>query len=193
MSRPGSLCAILTVMTLLNTGTALSLRCGNDLVSNGDAKIDVLAKCGTPMLQTGWDEWQLESDASGRRRVTTRVEEWTYNFGPNDFLYYLRFENGRLTGERTGSYGSTSGATASTCRNGQLLAVGDSMAEVLLKCGEPVLKENREDRITAGDRSRRLSVVIDEWTYNFGPNHFLYFVTFENGRVAALRTGGYGY
>ncbi|HEY5974410.1 MAG TPA: DUF2845 domain-containing protein [Geobacteraceae bacterium] len=29
-------------------------------------------------------------------RVAT-VEEWTYNFGPNEFMYLVRFVNGRVT------------------------------------------------------------------------------------------------
>ena len=33
------------------------------------------------------------------------VEEWEYNFGTNRFLYYLRFENGKLMRITVGDYG----------------------------------------------------------------------------------------
>lgn len=186
----------LAIGALVNTGSALALRCGNQLVTIGDSKVEVLAKCGEPMLKDQREEWREEVDGTTKRRVTTTVDEWTYNFGPGEFVQFLRFENGRVVEVTSGAYGSTTGATADRCRHGQLLAVGDSFAEVLLKCGEPVLQERREDRIIEtgeGAVKRRESVMVDDWTYNFGPQYFLYFVRFENGRIKELRTGGYGY
>ncbi len=36
-------------------------------------------------------------------------------------------------------------------------------------------------------------VTIEEWTYNLGPNRFLRILTFRNGVLANIKTGGYGY
>ena len=38
-------------------------------------------------------------------REMIMVEEWEYNFGTNRFLYYLRFENGKLIRITVGDYG----------------------------------------------------------------------------------------
>lgn len=183
--------ALIASLNLLNVSTALALRCGDQLVSVGDSKVEVIAKCGEPMLKTQRDEVVEETDDASKLRVTIIIDEWTFNLGPNEFLYFLRFENGKLADIRSGGYGSLKEPTTDSCRHGQLLSVGDSFVEALLKCGEPVLKESREDKII--EPTRRVSVVIDDWTYNFGPDHFLYFVRFENGRIKQISTGSYGY
>jgi hypothetical protein len=36
-------------------------------------------------------------------------------------------------------------------------------------------------------------VVIEEWTFNFGPQHLMRVVRLENGYVADVKTLGYGY
>jgi hypothetical protein len=82
----------LTISGVLTAVDAYGLRCGNDLVDVGDSKIDVLAKCGEPVVR---DEW-YEEESFRRSSVSIRVEEWTYNFGPTRFIYFLKFKNGRL-------------------------------------------------------------------------------------------------
>jgi hypothetical protein len=80
--------------------------CGERIISVGDAKTDVLAKCGEP----AWTESRQESlsekfDDGQARKVFVTVEEWTYNFGPNRFLRIFTFRNGKLSDIRTGGYG----------------------------------------------------------------------------------------
>lgn len=188
--------AIIAIINSLSAGAALALRCGDHLVSIGDSKVEVGAKCGEPMLRSQHNEWVEEMDGASKRRITKSIDDWTFNFGPTDFIYFLRFENGKLADLRSGGYGSAKGSSVDSCRHGQLLSVGDSMGEAFLKCGEPVLKEQREDKIIEAVNNktkRRESVVIDDWTYNFGTNNFLYFLRFENGRIKEITTGGYGY
>jgi hypothetical protein len=40
---------------------------------------------------------------------------------------------------------------------------------------------------------KRSVINIEEWTYNFGPRRFLYFITLENGKVVRVEEGGYGF
>lgn len=55
-----------------------------------------------------------------------------------------------------------------------------------MKCGEPILIETfGKEHIT--------SPISEEWTYNFGPGKFLYFVKFRHGRVIDTEYGDYGY
>jgi hypothetical protein len=89
---------------------------------------------------------------------------------------------------------------------GRVVDVGDHMAEVQSKCGEPDFVTQRiEKRIVRRTfkvqrgpveewvtEEVQVDVPLDEWTYDFGPNTFLRFVTFENSRIIDVRTGQYG-
>jgi hypothetical protein len=78
-------------------------------------------------------------------------------------------------------------------------------------CGEPAATDRRvvtrterrrvsapcfkgPDGVVRCDRVEEytVDVVIDEWTYDFGPRRFVHYVTFENGKLVKISTGGYG-
>jgi hypothetical protein len=79
--------------------------CTEQLVSVGDSKTDVLARCGEPSLKDSHVEESRERQGDTERRVLVTVEEWTYNLGPTRFVRILTFRNSRLTDIRTGNYG----------------------------------------------------------------------------------------
>jgi hypothetical protein len=100
-------------------------------------------------------------------------------------------------------------AFAQRCGN-KLVNVGDSSSKVLEYCGSPTWQDSwEEERLerpyaypfsNSGNfvtgRSSIATVVhvtIEEWTYNFGPAHFMRILTFENGRVVNIKTGNYGF
>lgn len=65
---------------------AESLFCGNSLISPGDTKVDVLEKCGQPLLieiLSGSDE--------------QKIEQWFYRTGPRKFQRLLTFKGFKLT------------------------------------------------------------------------------------------------
>lgn len=64
-----------------------SMRCESGIVERGDAKYAVQDKCGKP---TGVDKGD---------------DLWIYDFGPERFVYYLTFLEGRLNRIQTGGYG----------------------------------------------------------------------------------------
>ena len=97
-----------------------TLICGNYVISMGARQSDVARKCGEPTYVQSWDEERIKLDyyqnipAQTPEELSERpfllreyvpVEEWTYNFGPTRFIYYLRFENGRLRRITSGDYG----------------------------------------------------------------------------------------
>lgn len=104
-----------------------SMRCGAKLVSTGDTKYQVMAKCGAPVYKEVRYEKRIRRDfyrdlfrerdllRYERERNLYRepllveelveIEEWTYNLGPASFIRYLIFENGRLADIITGDYG----------------------------------------------------------------------------------------
>jgi len=85
-------------------------RCDPGMLHEGDAKLDVLARCGEPATVDTWDEARGafvvgEPGVAAAESVTIRVEVWTYDLGPNQFVRFVRMENGRVTGVSTGTYG----------------------------------------------------------------------------------------
>jgi hypothetical protein len=76
-----------------------------------------------------------------------------------------------------------------------IVSLNDTMPEVIGKCGPPVFQDRRDQLRSYGDRHGRSyeNVTVDEWTYNFGPQEFMYLVTFNNGRVARIESLDKGY
>jgi hypothetical protein len=103
-----TLVAIL-MLVLGMAGDLFAFRCGSGLVEKGDRKIEVLKKCGEP---ASVDEWEaIRRTPASRFGLRTsglekvRVEEWTYNFGPQRFLQIYQFENGQVVEMKFGDYG----------------------------------------------------------------------------------------
>jgi Protein of unknown function (DUF2845) len=84
--------------------------------------------------------------------------------------------------------------------DGNVVSLGDIKFEVVSKCGEPAFKETRqkEREVVVFNQGKgtfeslRVTVTIDEWTYNFGPGGFLYVVTLEDGKVVSIESAGFG-
>ena len=96
----------------------------------------------------------------------------------------------------------------------RLVSRGDPAAKVRSFCGEPTGIQERviyrsgptrppvtgvlppgspdRDELAAYDRSL-VQVVVQEWTYNFGPRKLMRLVRFENGFVVEVESIGYGF
>lgn len=181
---------------LLGTGTALGLPCSGQSFSMAETKEEVAAKCGEAMYKEQRHVREEEITGKGPRRATTTcIDEWAYNFGPDEQMQSFRFENGRLVEIRNIGYGRRQDDMDDTCRNGELLAVGDSSLEVFLKCGEPIAKEILTDKTVesaSGGTKRRTTVAVVEWTYRYGPETPGYTLRIENGQVTDIRTRAFG-
>lgn len=157
---------------------------------------------------------RLTSQESTQETKTEYIEEWTYNFGPNRFIQFLTFTNDRLTAIEAGSYGFKGDFPTDfdKTRCGDLVRKADRKIEVIIKCGEPAFESTRtEEKSTSkidskkvGDRKivinksteyqeDKFFLTITKWSFNFGPNYFLQFITFENGKVIKSEHGDYGY
>lgn len=100
-----------------------SMRCGNRLVSKGDALYAVRATCGEPDHAERYVEYRTEryrvrvdcqrskngqdvcSEVWSERTVEVPIDRLTYDFGRNRFVSYLMFEFGSLVRVDSGSYG----------------------------------------------------------------------------------------
>jgi uncharacterized protein DUF2845 len=106
----------------------------------------------------------------------------------------------------------SSNASTDGMRCGQrLISTGDTLYAVRNVCGEPSASDRRvvqrtgkrrvsgpcfkdRDGAVRCDRVEEYTVeiVIDEWTYDFGPRRFVHYLTFEDGKLIKVATGGYG-
>jgi hypothetical protein len=80
--------------------------------------------------------------------------------------------------------------------DGQIVSVGDTAGEVISKCGQPAYVFQHEQKIVEEDyaASRIITTnIIDDWTFNFGPDRFQYRVLLKNGRVSEIESLDYGY
>ena len=85
---------------------ASARRCDSGEMRAGVSQYEILQRCGEPAFKDSRQVEQLTSADEGTNRLTIkRVDEWTYNFGPNKFLRILKFENGDLVEVETGDRG----------------------------------------------------------------------------------------
>ena len=81
----------------------------------------------------------------------------------------------------------------------RIITRGDHADKILHYCGEPASVQTRIVQmpfVTDDWRRYRGSieeVLVEEWTYNFGPRYLMRVVRLENGFVAEIRSLGYGY
>lgn len=95
----------LTVLLLLHVDVAWALRCNRQLVSEGDYTMQVVQKSGEPdyterrveyrgtrLRGSGWNPPGLAFETL----IPVNIDEWIYNFSPQQFVQLLVFQNGRL-------------------------------------------------------------------------------------------------
>ncbi|MCK9418482.1 MAG: DUF2845 domain-containing protein [Nitrospirae bacterium] len=189
-------CMILFVLSSFLHSTAFAFRCGDGIVSTGDSKAEVIMKCGEPAAKEARTEELVERiDADRKQRTTVIIDEWTYNPGPSAFIRILTFTNNKLTDIKETVYGSVEPISINASCDEQSPIIGDTKAEVRIKCGEPFWKDSREEEVIGtieGSKKKKVIIVVDEWIYNFGPNRFVRIYQFKNGKLVDIRTGGYG-
>ncbi len=69
----------------------------------------------------------------------------------------------------------------------KLIDLGQSTYDVRSRCREPDAQTQRTDMTLDGH-----SIVIDEWTFDFGPHYLIRKLRFENDRLVRVFDGKYG-
>ena len=89
-------------------------------------------------------------------------------------------------------------AHALTCGS-RVISKGDDVSKLLEFCGEPAsVQSHRIDRTPIDSNGRVYrgfteEVLVEEWTYNFGPYQLMVKIRLDNGVVADIKYLGYGY
>jgi hypothetical protein len=88
----------------------------------------------------------------------------------------------------------------------QIVSTGDTLYTVRSRCGEPAFATQRTERrrqrvwvdgacgstVCGRMEERSVPIVVDQWTYDFGPDRFVQTLTFEQGFVVSVVSGRYG-
>ena len=81
----------------------------------------------------------------------------------------------------------------------RVIGRGDDAAKLLEFCGEPASVQTRHIDRTPIDANGRVyrgfteEVLVEEWTYNFGPYRLMVKIRLDNGVVTDIKYLGYGY
>jgi hypothetical protein len=104
---------LIIALGLLASSPAFAFRCGTKIVSEGDTRSEVAAKCGEPddvvtqksvfrrpVIWTGGRPYYIGDDF-----IEIPVENWVYNLGPNKLMQRVRFEGGVVVEIESLGYG----------------------------------------------------------------------------------------
>jgi len=173
---------LVAAFALTPAASADSMRCGRNLVGTGDRMFLVRDLCGEPDIKV-----TLHSVYTIDFGFLPYDEEWQYNFGPQKFMRFLRFRNGRLTSIQTGPHGFIT--PSGKCKPFEI-SEGLPILELLNRCGEPMLVERRiaeyEYRLGPTGPFFPAGTPVEDWIYDFGRNQFYRIVTVIDGRVIEI-------
>jgi hypothetical protein len=82
-----------------------TMMCSGGIVSLGDTMGQVTNKCGQPAFSSQRESRKTDRAYGGITRITTTIDDWQYNFGPNQFQYRIVFEGGRVSKIESLDYG----------------------------------------------------------------------------------------
>ncbi len=72
-------------------------------LNRGMTKFELLTRCGEPDYRD--TRWQVSPGFRSHAGAASRVEEWVYNFGPNQFIRHVRIVDGRIADVQLGDRG----------------------------------------------------------------------------------------
>jgi hypothetical protein len=193
--RGGFVTPVLSLLLLFQAGNVFGAPCRGHLVNTGEGMAEVVDQCGEATMKERRLVTVEVIDEQGTTKTATAIDEWTYDLGPEEPAQTYRFENGILAEIRSNGYGRSRDLRIDPCRNGEVLAVGDTTADAYLKCGDPLARERLKDKLVEteeGGKKYRTFLPVMEWTYRFGPDAPGYTVTFENGASVKIRPREFG-
>jgi hypothetical protein len=98
--------AIIVAFSLMTVAEpASALRCSGKIIDNGKTKAEVREFCGEPTCTR--KPGTVFVNKSGIYVPMAADEEWVYNFGPGQFVQFIRFYYGKVVFIESGGYGWT--------------------------------------------------------------------------------------
>ncbi len=187
---------IAIVFFVASYSAASSFRCNGRVVSEGDAKYDVLMRCQQPYLSDTTEKEIIKKvTPSEWRKYQVKRENWLYNYGPSNLMRLMVFENEKLMEIRSLGYGYMDGDIGRYAGDSSKLTIGMTSVEVLMHWGRPSYRSDRnEERIIKVDDNNYMKtyVTVSDWIYNLGQNRLTKTLVFEAGELVEVKDGNYG-
>lgn len=190
---PRFLLVLLLAAATFRVSAGDTMRCGSRLIGVEARAAEVLSACGEPAFR---DVFTYPGVAAPGE--IAGVEQWTYNFGPNQLLRILKMRDGQVIDIETDGYGFSS-AGDGRCDQSEF-QVGLSKYRLLQACGAPFTRRTLGYVPSLADRGYHgrhryfpTEVYREEWVYNLGSRYFLKVVTLEDGAVADVENGDRGF
>lgn len=166
---------------MLIAPAALALRCNGEVIDEGAAAFTVRNACGPPDHVTLlYDPGDDESGA----------ELWYYDFGDGRLTRQLRFRFGELRRITTVDADISLSGDAGSCQPTQIFN-GMTSYQLLARCGEPVQREGRYERVAvsrSGHRYGYRKAWVEIWYYDFDDGYIDRQVRLVDGRVTSVDT-----
>ena len=151
---------------------AEALRCGRNLVKEGDPVSRAVRYCPEPFWVERWEAPGPLPVPGGFGYqpypvVTDAFEAWYINFGPRKLMRRLLFRNGYLQQEQTLDYGF-SRLPVNDCSALDLEQAGDTIGSVYAHCGPPDHEYSYPHTINTGrpgTLGQAITVYRYVWTY----------------------------
>ena len=98
--------AALFIFFIVISHQAQALRCGNEVIVEGDRQDKLLKYCGKPAQKINAKIAGYKfTNSKQRAKKVKKIEKWFYNFGANDLYYIVYLEKGRVVAIETDGYG----------------------------------------------------------------------------------------
>ncbi|HEX5354424.1 MAG TPA: DUF2845 domain-containing protein [Rhodanobacteraceae bacterium] len=185
MSRVVWVGILLALSALILPSRAWALRCGNQIVKQGETAAQVLDACGAPFF--------LDRYVGGPGvGVTTPVElvapavvreVWYYNFGPQRLMVRLEFSGDVLARMQTLGYGFVGRGGPCDFTN---VTIGMSVASLIARCGFPAAR-GRNPLATAVAMGSRAPAWGETWVYPGDASRATRAIHLQDGRVVDVR------
>lgn len=184
MKRLWWLLLLLAPLALLLPQRAWALRCGTQIVQQGESTAQVREACGDPFYighYVGPPGVAVGTPDQPVAAVTT--EAWYYNFGPQRLMMRLDFSGGVLVREQTLGYGFVGRGGHCDFNN---VTVGMSVASLIAQCGLPAAR-GRNPLATAAYLGAKAPAWGETWTYPADGSDPPFYVQLQNGWVVDVR------
>lgn len=163
---------------------AAAMRCGGQLIGEGDRSYEVRRACGPPQAIEPLERHRY-------RHHAPHDETWYYDFGDQRLLRVLSFRDGELRRIETRARGlgdDNSGQGA--CRPTEIVA-GMTRYELVRRCGEPAERTHRHVLRQALPKTHPHlleEVVVEEWFYDFGRTYLPRRLRLVDGEVVEIES-----
>lgn len=176
--------AFMVLAMALAPARAWALRCGTQVVKQGETAAQVRDACGEPFYVGRYvGSPGVGVEAAGEPAPAVTTEAWYYNFGPQQLMVRLDFSGGVLARERTLGYGFT--GSGGPCDPAGV-TLGMSVAALIARCGFPASRA-RNPLATAAGLGDAAPAWGETWTYAAEGSGAAREVELQDGWVVGVR------